>query len=135
MRRKRISLPSRLDESSSPEFECSVGHPPASSSRLRVNFRDMSPETSETNHTHDRASEYWASREGYQDRSLQVIKTLKSWGIRFPGEGKDSPEPFLSILKGCKRATGMPDKDQLPCLASVLVKEAGDWYEVYQEEM
>ena len=32
-------------------------------------------------------------------------------------------------------ATGMPDGDLLPCLASVLVKEAGDWYEVYQEEM
>ena len=29
----------------------------------------------------------------------------------------------------------MPDGDLLPCLASVLVKEAGDWYEVYQEEI
>ena len=48
---------------------------------------------------------------------------------------KDSPEQFLSRLKACKRASGIPDEDLLPCLASVLVKDAGEWYEVYQEEM
>ena len=52
-RRKAVPLPSRLDESSSSESECSVGHPPASSSRLRVDFRDMSPESSETSPDRD----------------------------------------------------------------------------------
>ena len=64
-----------------------------------------------------------------------MIKTLKSWGIRYSGDEKDSPDHFLSRLKACKRATGIPDEELLPCLASVLVKEAGDWYEVYQEEI
>ena len=96
-RRKLISLPSRLGDSSSPESECSAGHPPASSSRLRVDFREMSPESSETSpnrytsirrrraleeeprrQSHSRRSEYRSSRKGYQDQSLQVIKTLKS---------------------------------------------------------
>ena len=52
-RRKTVPLPRRLDESSSSELECSVGHPPASSSRLRVDFRDMSPESSETSPDRD----------------------------------------------------------------------------------
>ena len=55
--------------------------------------------------------------------------------MRYSGEEKDSTEHFLSRLKACKRATGIPDQELLPCLASVLVKEAEDWYEVYQEEM
>ena len=153
-RRKRIPLPSRLGDSSSPESECSAGHSPASSSRLRVDFRDMSLESSETlpdrntsikrrcalekephRKSHSRRSEHRSSRKGYQEHILQVIKTLKSWGIRYSGKKKDLPEQFLSKLTACKRATAMPDEDFLPCLASVLVKEAGDWYEVYQEEI
>ena len=80
-RRKTVPLPSRLGESSSSESGCSVGHPPASSSRLRVVFRDMSPEISETSpdrdtsrrgrraldedprcHAYSRRSEHWSSR-------------------------------------------------------------------------
>ena len=38
-RRKWIAPPSRLGDSSSPELECSAGHPPALSSRLMVDFR------------------------------------------------------------------------------------------------
>ena len=86
-------------------------------------------------HSHSRRSEQQSSRGGHQDNSLQVTKTLKSWGIRYSGDEKDSPDHFLSRLKACKRATGIPDEELLPCLASVLVKEAGDWYEVYQEEI
>ena len=143
-------MPSRLGDSSSPESECSAGHPPAWSSRLRVDFRDMSPEISEESperlqssrkrrniekearrHSHSWRSEHRSSRGVYQDHSLQVIKTSKSWGIRYSSEEKDSLEQFLSRLKACKRATGIPDEELLPSLASVLVKEVGDWYEVY----
>ena len=68
-----------------------------------------------------------------RDNSLHVIKTLNGWGLRYSGEEKESPEQFLSRLKACKRATGIPDEQLLPCLASILVREAGDWYEVYQD--
>ena len=70
-----------------------------------------------------------------RDNSLHVIKTLKNWGLRYSGEEKESPEQFLSRLKACKRATGIPDEQLLPCLASILVREAGDWYEVYQDDI
>ena len=148
-RRKTVPLPSRLDESSSSESECSVGHPPASSSRLRVDFRDMSPESSETSpdrdtsrrgrraleeghrcNSYSRRSEQRSRHGGHQDK-----KTLKSWCIRYSGEEKDTPEHFLSRLKACKHATGIPVEELLPCLASVLVKEVGDLFELYQEEI
>ena len=55
--------------------------------------------------------------------------------MRYSGDKKASPEHFLSRLKACKRATGIPDGQLLPCVASILVKDAGDWYEVYQDDM
>ena len=152
--RKRILLPETLGQSSSSESEGPAGHLPASSSWLRVDFQDMSPDSSEISsdrqtstrrrqvpakgprrQSQSTRSTHHRSNEGYQVHSLQVIKTLKSWGIRYSGNEKDSPEQFLSRLKACKRASGIPGKDLLPCLASVLVKDAGEWYEVYQEEM
>ena len=30
---------------------------------------------------------------------------------------------------------GIPDEKLLPCLASILVEDAGDWYKVYQDDM
>ena len=72
---------------------------------------------------------------GYRDNNLNVIKTLKGWVLRYSGDDKESPEQFLSRLEACKRATGIPDEQLLPWLASILVREAGDWYEVYQDDI
>ena len=55
--------------------------------------------------------------------------------MQYSGDDKESPEQFLSRLKACKRATGIPDEQLLPCLASILVRDAGDWYEVYQDDI
>ena len=63
-----------------------------------------------------------------RDNSLHVIKTLKGWGLRYSGDEKES-------LKACKRATWIPDEQLLPCLARILVKDVGKWYEVYQDDM
>ena len=70
-----------------------------------------------------------------RDNSLYVAKTLKGWGLRYSGEEKESPEQFLSRLKVCKRATGIPDEQLLPSLASIWVRDACDWYEVYQDDI
>ena len=149
-RRRRISPP-RDSSSSSADYS----PPPLSSSRLQVDFRDLSPgsgEESRGRYTTNRArrsrgeerrrSHQGSRRESrqdspimYRDNSFQVIKTLKGWGLRYSGEEKESPEQFLSRLKACKRATGIPDEQLLPCLASILVRDAGDWYEVYQDEI
>ena len=74
-------------------------------------------------------------RHGFNDSSLYVRKMLESWGIRYSGEVQDSSERVLSRLKICKRATGISDFQLLSYLPSVLVKEASDWCEVYQEEI
>ena len=71
----------------------------------------------------------------YRNNSLNIIKSLKSWGLRYSGEDKESPEQFLSRLNACKQATGIQDDQLLPCPASMLMKDAGDWYEVYQDDM
>ena len=60
---------------------------------------------------------------------------LKGSGLRYSGDEKDSPKQFLTRLRACRRATGLPDEQLLPCLASILVKDAGDWYEVYQDDI
>ena len=70
-----------------------------------------------------------------RDNSLYVIKTLKGWGLRYSGDEEESLEQFLCRLKACKRATGIPDEQSLPYLATILVKDAGNWYEVYQDDM
>ena len=126
-----------------------------SSSRLRADFRELSPDSEEEgrarpvssrtrrsrgqesrrSHQRSRRDSSPASPIVVQDNSLHVIKILKGWGLRYSGDEKESPEQFLSRLKACKRATGIPAEQLLPCLASILVKDAGDWYEVYQNDM
>ena len=149
--RRRKIVPPRDWSSSSDDYS----PPPLSSSRLRADFRDLSPGTeaeSRGRHTKNRTrrsrveetrrnhqvSRRGSSRESpleYRDNSLHVIKTLKGWGLRYSGEEKELPEQFLSRLKACKRATGILDVQLLPCLASIFVRDAGDWYEVYQDDI
>ena len=151
-RRKKIVPREPSTSSSSGDYS----PPPLSSSRLQGDFRDSSPgssdgesrERSTTNRRRwSRGQEVYQNqprsrRESRRERStapednsLHVIKTLKGWGLRYSGEEKESPEQFISRLKACKRATDIPDEQLLPCLASILVREAGDWYEVYQDDM
>ena len=107
-RRRRRILPPRDSSSSSADYS----PPPLFSSRLQVDFRDLSPgseEESRGKYTTNRArqsrgeerrrSHQGSRRESrqdspimYRDNSLQVIKTLKGWGSRYSGEEKESPE-------------------------------------------
>ena len=143
--RRKILLPR---ESSSDSEGYSP--PPLSSSRLRADFRDLSPESEEESRgrqtiarsrrsrgVETRQSQQLSRRDNHRespitsrDNSLHVIKTLKGWGLRYSGEDKESPEQFLSRLKACRPATGIPDEQLLPCLASILMRDAGDWYDV-----
>ena len=140
------------DSSSSSEDQAP---PTLSSSRLRADFRELSPDSEEeicerqaisrgrqSRGEETRRSQQRSRRNSGRvslivdrDNSLHVIKTLKGWGLRYSGDEKELPEQCLSRLKACKRATGIPDEQLLPCLASILVKDAGDSYEVYQDDM
>ena len=124
-RRRRISPP-RDSSSSSADYS----PPPLSSSRLQVDFRDLSPGSGG-----ESGGRYTANRARWSRGEERLRSHQRCWGLRYSGEEKESSEQFLSRLKACKQATGIPDEQLLPCLASILVRDAGDWYEVYQDEI